>query len=234
MMRTFALLMVLAIAWPVHAQAPAGAKADPAATKLLADARAARASWTNFPGFTADLEVNHNGKVSTGQVAVEAHGKVKLTLDADEEVTSWARREIASLVSHRLGDASLDTPCAYLDSVERHPSGRAIRVLNDELHSSYRIRDRQIIEVNRQMQDIRFTITVLENMMNKEKRFLPVSYVVNSWDLKTNTLVGSVSHHDTWTRIGAFDLPATVRVVQAKAGQLDNRQLTFSNIVLGK
>ena len=29
---------------------------NPEATKLLADARAARAIWNNFPGFTADLD----------------------------------------------------------------------------------------------------------------------------------------------------------------------------------
>src|SRR5208337_3429528 len=120
---------------------------------------------------------------------VAAEGKVKLTLDADDATKSWARREIASLVSHRLPGGPSDTPCAFLDGIENHPSGRAIRVLNDELHSSYRIRDRQIIEVNRQMPDIRFTITVLENTLNEDKQFLPVFYVLNSWDVKTKTLV---------------------------------------------
>ena len=38
-------------------------QADPEATKLLADARAARANWDHFPGFKADMEVNIDGKV---------------------------------------------------------------------------------------------------------------------------------------------------------------------------
>ena len=69
------------------------------------------------------------------------------------------------IVSHRLDNsAGLDTPCAFLDDNKDHPLGRSLRVLNDEFHSSYRVRDRQIIVVNRQMKDSRFTISVLENL----------------------------------------------------------------------
>jgi hypothetical protein len=57
----------------------------------------------------------------------------------------------------------------------------------------------------------------MENRLNKEKKFLPVSYVVNSWDGK-DALTSSASFHHTWERVGAFDLPATVLVVTAKSG----------------
>ena len=52
-------------------------QADPEATKLLADARAARALWQHFPGFAADVEVNWDGKVARGKVNVDATGKVR-------------------------------------------------------------------------------------------------------------------------------------------------------------
>ncbi len=249
MKRLLGLLTVLALVAPVHAhilwlvptkgqvtpvRATQQAKPDSVATKLLADARAGRAVWNNFPGFSADLDINVNGKIAKGKLAVAASGKLALKLEADDGVKEWTRRTLASLVSHRLPGTAEDTPCAFIDSVAQHPAGRAIKVLNDELHSSYRIRDGQIIEVNRALKDTRFTITVLENTWNKEKQYLPVSYVVNTWDLKTNALVNSVAHHNTWTRIGAFDLPKTVRSVNAKADQLDNRLVTFSNWQLAK
>ncbi len=180
---------------------------DPAATKLLADARAARANWVNFPGFSADLEVNFDGKVSKGTVTVEPKGKVTVNM-TDPAAAAWAKRMLGSIVGHRLDDGSdLRTPCAFVDDVPDHPLGRAIHVLNDEFHSSYRIRDRQVIEVNRVMKDARFTITVLENRLNAEKQFLPVSYVVNYWDLKTGALQRAEAHHETWQRVGDIDLP---------------------------
>jgi hypothetical protein len=206
---------------------------DPAATKLLADARAARANWEQFPGFTADVEVNVEGKRTAGKLEVSSKGTVSLQMKGDAK--EWTRRMIASIVSHRLDDSStLTTPCAFADDVTDHPMGRAIRVLNDEHHSSYRIRDRQVIEVNRSMGEARFTITVLENRKNEEKKYLPASYVVNTWATKSGALQSSVTHHNTWQRVGKFDLPKGCTVVTATQGKLLNRTIRFSNVKLAE
>jgi len=204
---------------------------DPAASKLLADARAARANWEHFPGFSADLEINVEGKLTRGSVDVDAKGKVTLTGIDDPALEKETLRELRSVVSHRLdSSASLKTPCAFADDNTHHPLGRAIRVLSDEFHSSYRVRDRQIIVVNRSMPDSRFTITVLENRLNKEKQFLPRSYVVNTWDLKTNALKSSQTFHQNWKRVGKYDLPSGILVVTASSdGKLASRQLKLSN-----
>ena len=235
-MKRWAALLLFVAVLPVAAEERAKKadkiEADPAATKLLADARAARAEWDKFPGFTANLEVNIDGKVSRGSVTVGSKGKVEVKLD-DDAAADWAKRELSSVVGHRLpGTATLDTPCAFADDVKDHPLGRAIRVLNDEFHSSYRVRDRQIIEVNRQMETSRFTITVMENRFNEEKKILPACYVVNTWDGKTNALKSSQTFHQTWQRVGAFDLPATVTVVTATAGKQEARSLRLTDCKL--
>lgn len=209
------------------------AKADPAATKLLTDARRTRAAWDNFPGFTADVEVNHNGKISKGTLDVAKEGKATLNLpDLDKDATSWFRREIASLVSHRMpSESTAETPCRFADEVTHHPQGRAIQLVNDEYHSNYRIGNNQVLEVNRMMGgNVRFTISVLENHWTPEKKVLPLSYVVNTWDAKDNSLKRSMSFHHTWKRQGTFDLPETVTVVEASGGALDVRKVTFSNV----
>jgi hypothetical protein len=196
------------------------AEADPAATKLLADARAARAQWDHFPGFRARLEINLDGKVTQATVEVSPKGKVSIEAPgAAPEAVKWAHDELAQTVGHRLDNAAaLDSPCAFLDDNADHPLGRSLRVLSDEFHSSYRVRDRQIMVVNRQMKDSHFTITVTENRLNADKKYLPVSYVVNSWETKTEALKSSATFHHTWERVGNFDLPSTVLVVTAKRG----------------
>jgi hypothetical protein len=219
----------------VSVKAPDAAKTAPdaAATKLLADARAARAVYADFRGFTADVEVNLDGKVFRGQVSVDAKAKVKLQFDGaggDEEAQRWASRQLASIIAHRLDSGSgEETPCAFADEDTESPLGRAIRVLNDEFHSSYRIRDHQVVVVNRQMGEVCFTITVLENRVNEEKKFLPVSYVVNTWDARTGALKNSEAFHHTWQRVGGFDLPQRTLVVTASAGKQQARSLTLSN-----
>jgi hypothetical protein len=227
---THACLPLAALLLSVRAGV-AGPAPDPAATKLLADARAARANWTNFPGFTADVAVNIDGKVTRGRVTVRHNGKLKLDLGGGN-AEKWARGVLGSTVGHRLDDsASLKTPCAFADHDTDHPLGRAVRVLNDEFHSSYRIRDRQIIVVNRQMKEhgVRFTITVLENRQNAEKKYLPACFVVNTWDIKTGSLRRSEAHHQTWTRVGDFDLPRRTTVVTAGTGKQEARSITLSN-----
>jgi hypothetical protein len=228
-------LLLAALSLPAFAEEKT--QADPAATKLLADARAARASWEKFPGFRAAVEINLAGKVAIGTVEVSPKGKVTVEApDASPEAVKWAREELAQTVSHRLDNAaSLDTPCAFVDDNAHHPLGRAIHVLSDEFHSSYRVRERQIIEVNRHMKEGHFTITVMENRLNKEKKFLPISYVVASWDGK-EALTSSASYHHTWERVGDFDLPATLLVVTARSGapQEEARSLKLSKQELMK
>jgi len=190
-------------------------KADPAATKLLAEARAARALWKDFPGFNADIEVNFDGKASKGKVQVSPEGKLKLEgLDKDQE--AWTRRELGSIVGHRLDSGSpRDTPCAFTDDVKDHPLGRSIRVLNDELHSSYRVRGKEIVVVNRTMKDRRFTITVLESIANADGKYLTTSFVVDYWNLESGELLRSDAFSQTWTRVGKFNLPVLTRLIGA-------------------
>jgi hypothetical protein len=222
------VLVVPAIADEKPAKEPA-AKADPEATQLLADARAARANWEHFPGFSADLEVFFDGKVVKGHAVVNAKGKVEVDL-ANAGAEAWAKRMLASIAGHRMDSGTeAPTPCAFLAEDTGHPLGRAIRVVNDEYHSSYRVRDRQITEVNRHMKDVRFTIIVLENRRNEEKQFLPACFTVETWDLKTDALRGSETQHQTWHRVGKFDLPATTTVVTATAGKLEARSLKLTN-----
>jgi hypothetical protein len=215
----------------------APAKADPEATRLLRAARAARVNWAKFPGFRADLEYNHNGKVVRGSVDVSADGKVRVDLP-DPEPQKWAYGQLRSLVAHRMDNsADRDTPCAFVDDNTHHPLGRAVRVLNDELHSSYRIRDRQIIEVNRTMKDSRFTITVLHNYETADKKYLPASYVVNTWGAAkegTETLRSSTAFHQTWQQVGGFDLPESLLVVSTKGPMLDSHSLRLTNCKLAR
>jgi hypothetical protein len=190
-------------------------KADPAASKMLAEARAARALWQTFPGFTADLEANFDGKAAKGKVHVSPEGKVKID-GLDKDFEPWVRRELSSIVGHRMDSGTpRDTPCAFADDVKDHPLGRLVRVLNDELHSSYRIRGKEIIVVNRTMKDSRFTITVLEAITNAEGKYLTTSFVVDYWNLDSGELKRSDAFSQTWTRVGKFDLPAVTRYIGA-------------------
>ncbi len=208
---------LLACAGPAASRQEKAAE-DPAATRLLKDARAARALWEKFPGFSANVRINHNGQVINTHLQVQDNGK--LTFDiADPDTKKFVRQQLASLVGHRLpGGTEKATPCAFADKNEDHPQGRKIVVLGDKMGSSYRVKDNQLLEVNRGMKGSRFTITVLKNDVTPEKKYLASQYVVHTWKNGGNELLDSTTFHHTWKRVNGLDLPDTLTIVIARAG----------------
>lgn len=204
-------------------------KPDPEATKLLREAREARALWKQFSGFTADVEVNMDGKISRGKVRVDALGKVSFE-QLEQVAETWARPVLSADVGHRLDEAA-ETTCYFADTDAQHPLGRAIGLIGDGMGSVYRVRDKQVMVVNRKAGKSRFSITLLESRFNKEGKYLPGSYVVHYWDADKGDLQRTDSYTNTWKRVGAFDLPVTTRVVSTSR-TVSAKSFTLSNHAL--
>lgn len=222
-------LIVLALLFPVGDET-AKQTENPAATKLLAEARLARSNMQNFPGLTADLTVTIQNKQYKGNVQVDAKGKVVIG-DMENPQAGWAKRVLASAISHRLQNPqAMKTPCAFADDDDKNPLGRLINVLNDELHSSYRIKDDQIMVVNRTQDGTRFSITVQANTKTEDGKFLPSAYAIHYW-AKDGSLEKAEAHTQTWNRINGLDLPHVIRVTTVNK-DTEARELRLENIKL--
>lgn len=204
---------------------------NPAATKMLADARMARAIMKSFPGFTAEMIVTIQNKVQRCTVQVDSKGKVIIGDQLTGPGAGWVKRSLTSAISHRMGDPSaMKTPCAFADEETTNPLGRLITVLDDEMHSSYRIKDNQIMVVNRMQDGSKFSITIQENRKNEEGKFLPSAYAVNYWT-KDGAIEKSEAHTQSWVRIGGFDLPDLIRTVTTTK-DVEVREIRLENIKL--
>lgn len=194
------------------------------AAALLRKARAARAEWRDFPGFEAELTLTTSGRQQAGKVRVDAHGEVELQ-GFDEADVRQVRGILRSLVAHRMPEREEDDRVSFVTPQEPHPLGKLIRLDYDSvMASTYRIDGDVIREVNRKTQDGRFTISVLQVHRNPEGKYLPAFYVVNTWKAD-GTLQSSTAVHQTWTRVGAFDLPAMYETVTA--GNQEHRTLSL-------
>jgi hypothetical protein len=216
-----------AAAAPEPAAAPAAADAQPAG-ELLAQARAARAVWSEFPGFAADVTLSADGETSEGRLTVDEAGEVVLDLPSSEGL-KWARRQLGSLVSHRMPDGEIGSGASYVTESGQHPLGRLIRLEGESMGSVYRIRDNVVTEVNRDTAGGRFTISVLDVLWNAEHKYLPTAFNVSSWEAPSGRLKSSHTVLQRWQRVGAFDLPATVLEVESTEGTRHVRQLDFRN-----
>jgi hypothetical protein len=212
----------------------AGTPAAPSADDVLQAAHDARACWgPNFPGFGAAIAVNFGGDSVTGRLDVAPDGA--LTLDLPEgPARDWARSQLRSLVMHRGldGPTTLDPGATFAEpETVHHPLGRLIRLGDDAMGSHYRIAGDEIREVNRDAGPVRFSNRVLAVTRNAEGKVLPGSYTVTYRDRQTDALVRVETFHDTWTRVGRLDLPATHTQINAAADAKapEVRQLVLSD-----
>jgi hypothetical protein len=191
----------------------AGDDEAPTADQTLARAHQARAVWgPGFPGFEADLTVRIDARpAATGRVSVAPDGSITMEFPDGAE-RDWARRQIGSMVMHRGldGPPQLAPGASFLEPRSDHPLGRLIRLADDGMGSSYRIRDGVITEVNRTSGPLRFSNRVLAVATNAEGRQLPLSYSVVYRDGGTGALARVETFHHTWRRVGHLDLPETL------------------------
>jgi hypothetical protein len=217
----------LALVWPLERK-----EADPEAVARFQEAIAARAQWTGFPGFRAQIAGRVDDRPFEGTATVDASGKVRLETD-EPVVRRWVTGQLESIAMHRGAGAEAAADQAkpvlrFGEEREDHPFGRLLIFDEGRFASSYRVKDKQILVVNRHMGKNTMTITVLDNERNPEGHFLPRSYTVQYWDAATGALRRTESVHERWQRVGAWDLPATHTVTVASDAGLAVRSFTLT------
>lgn len=213
-------------------QRTAGKTSDPSALEALTRARDGRSMWKDFPGFTTTLTVTDGGQQITGKATIDANGTVELDMPKSP-VADWVEEQLNSLVQHRMPEGEVaQGQVTYADDDTSHPLGRKIDLGDPSLQSAYRLKDDVIMEVNRSMGPMRFTISVLEIVRNPENKYLPRSFTMNFFDAKSGELRTGLAYWNDWQRVGTFDLPKTITEVAAKKGGATTRQIAFSNLKL--
>jgi Protein of unknown function (DUF3386) len=220
----------LAFSWPLDRH-----DADRAAVSLFEKALSTRASWQDFPGFTADATGTVDGRAFTGKVAVADDGAVTINVD-DPAASPWLEDQLASLVMHRLppSEPRAAPLLRFADHDTTHPLGRLLTFEGGRFASSYRVKDDQITVVNRQIGRQTMTITVLSNTPAGPDKFLPSQYLVHTWDSATGRLQRVETVQDDWKNVGAFALPSHHKVLTSSDSGLSARSVTLSRHELMK
>ncbi|MEK7358420.1 MAG: DUF3386 family protein, partial [Bdellovibrionota bacterium] len=218
----------LAFTWPLERRGP-----DAEAVAMFEEAIAARAQWKEFPGFTAQIAGDVDGRAFAGSVTVDADGGVKLDTN-DTPIESWVKDQLESIAMHRIasaqGSSSGDSKpvLRFADEHTDHPLGRLLLFEGGSFASSYRVKDKQIVVVNRNMGKLNMTITVLDNDRNADGQFLPRSYTVQFWDGATGDLRRTDTIQDRWERVGSWDLPTSHTVTTASEAGLSVRSFSLA------
>ncbi len=213
-------------------QTATDAKDNPEARALLRKAFEKTARWQpDFKGFTADLEININGKVSKGSVTVKGPKEVQAALP-DADLQKWAEGQIGMIAVHR-GPRSFDESdgkfTLTLGEDVDHPFGPKVWIKGDGMQSFYRIKGDRIVQINRKMPHMAFTINVEESATTADGKALTTRYTVYYYSPKDGKLANVESFTDSHTRVDQSDLPATRRIIGYENGEMVVKTLTFSN-----
>ncbi len=215
-------------------QEPSTVADDPQARELLRRAFEATARWPkDFPGFTADLTVNVNGKETCGSVMVKSPREVSVQL-GDGETQKWAQEQLGMIAVHRGPRSFEESDGKYSLTMEEdgHPFGTKLNIHGS--NSFYRVKDNRITQINRKMahpgmNPFAFTINVEESAATQDQKNLTTKYTVYYYSPTDGKLTNVESFTDTHIRVGACDLPATRRIITYADNQVVVKNLTFKN-----
>lgn len=208
---------------------------DPAAKALLRRAYEKTSRWgKDFPGFTADLICNDNGKEVKGQVRIKSPKESEVSLDVSagqEGLLKWAQNQIGMMAVHRGSRPFEEADGKYaltFGEDDHHPLGRQIIIHGDGMGSRYRIKDDRIQQISRSMGKMKFTINIEEAMTTSDQKFLTTKYVVFYFSPEGQP-TQTESFTDRPHEVKGVYLPGYRRIISNDKGEVVVRILEFKN-----
>lgn len=190
---------------------------------LLERARENRETLSaSFPGFRSKLIVRKDGRIHEGQMLFRPPITLEIQLD-DRELLRSVKSTVRSLLSHRMASNRSSTrksESITLAEPDNHPLGRRI-FLGDRYGSSYRIQNDRILEVDRNMDDDRLLITVMETQETSSGNYLPTHFFVSVFDKQSGSVEQASAYADAYREIGGNYLPESRKVVSTADGKTE-------------
>jgi hypothetical protein len=209
---------------------PVALSDDPEARDLLKRAYETTYRWNKeFKGFKADLEVTVNGKSFIGDLEVRLPDQVNVSLP-DPEISRWAEGQIEMMAvhrGHRVFDSSDGKHTLTLGEQDAHPLGRLVQIHGDGLNTRYRVKENRIVQINRNMGPVRFTINVQDAIKTSDGKNLNTRYVVYYFTPKGD-LKQVESFNDDPEIVDGTYLPGRRRIYLSEGGEVFVKELKFS------
>ena len=201
------------------------------AAQILKEARANREVFSeDFEGFRSGLAVRLDGKALAGTLEFRLPDKLDIELSggpAPDTVT----RTVRSMLMHRVPTTGNAVGTAAFGEPDEHSLGTEI-VVGDSYRSVYRIRDRQILQVDRRLSDFRRLLTVLETETTDSGRYLPRHVFAVLFDSDSGAIREAWTYMNGFQKVGGNYLPLFRHVMRTVDGETSALLIEWHDIEL--
>ncbi|MGL5059704.1 MAG: DUF3386 domain-containing protein [Microcoleus sp.] len=193
-----------------------------------------RYTWdSNFPGYSADIELKQGDETYTAHVAIKPDMSVEVSGIADEEVQQSVYTQLRDIVTHRKRSLFEQSHGKNSFTLGSEDSSGAVEILvqGDSMGSNYKIRGREICQVSRVMGRMAFVIDTHESLET------PEGYLASRYDAifrnpQSSEIIRELEFEDTFEKIGNYYV-MTKQVVRSKEqGQVITTEFNYSNVKL--
>ena len=184
----------------------------------------------DFPGFRSKLTVHVDGRVLHGVCTFRLPGDVQVEMQA-AEVRADVTATIRSMLMHRAPSSRTSLQEARFGEKDESPLGREL-LLADRTQSAYRIRDGQIIQVDRRRADPRLVLTLLETRSTESGRYLPRHVFAVRIDQPSGSVLEAWTYISEFQRVGGEYLPKSRQVIRTHEGRTTALLIEWSEIEL--
>jgi len=204
------------------------------AKELFRSAYENRYTWdTEFPGFSADIELKQGDEVYTGKVRVNPDMSVEVSGVEDEQVKESIYTQMRDVITHRKRGNFEQAHGKNEFSLGETDTTGAMEILvkGDAMGSNYKIRGTEICQVSRVMGRVAFTIDTHESVNTGE------GYIASRYDAifrnpQTNEVTSELEFEDGYKKIGNYYIMTHQVVRSDEQGQQTTTEFKYSNVKL--
>ncbi len=193
-----------------------------------------RYTWdSNFPGYSADIELKQGDEVYSGKIRVNRDLSVEVTGIEDEQVQESVYTQMRDVITHRKRNPFEVSHGKSTFSLGKTDETGAVEILvtGDTMGSNYKVRGTEICQVSRVMGRMAFVIDTQESLDTGE------GYVSSRYDAvfrnpQTNEITNVLKFEEAYSKVGNYYV-MTHQVVQSyQDGKRITTEFNFSNVKL--
>jgi hypothetical protein len=204
------------------------------AREIMRAAYENRYTWDrSFPGYTADVTFDWNGKLYTGQVKVNSNLSSDISGIDDEDAKKQLAGQLQEIAIHRIRRSFDDTHSKNSFELAETDDTGAVKLLvgGKSTGDYYKIRDNEVVLVHRHIHGIVVTINTFSSHQT-EAGYLSHTYDSVYHDPQTGEQKGGKSvFEDNYEKVGDYYF-LNQRVIKTEGEQPDTQSFNFSNIAL--